>query len=158
LNVSAGILLYRAVAGVTQVLLAHPGGPYWRRKDLGAWSIPKGEIGEGEELLAAALREFAEETGTVLDGSAVLHHGIPLGDVRQSGGKRVIAFAFAQDFDPAAMRSITFEMEWPPRSGRLQHFPEVDRVAWFGPEEAERKMLASQRPFLRRLDALLAGR
>ena len=153
---SAGLLLYRLADATTQVLLVHPGGPFWRRKDAGAWSIPKGEIGATEDALAAALREFAEETGVALDTTATT--GIlPLGDIRQAGGKQVTAFALAGDLDADAIVSNTFETEWPPRSGRMQTFPEVDRAAWFDLPTAHEKILASQRPLLDRLVAMLAG-
>jgi predicted NUDIX family NTP pyrophosphohydrolase len=146
--VSAGILLYRRGGARIEVLLVHPGGPFWRRKDTGAWSIAKGEIAEGEDLLAAALREFHEETGFAAGGTAV-----PLGRVRQTGGKVVHAWAVEGDADPAALESNTFEMEWPPRSGRRQSFPEVDRAAWFDLEEAGRRIIPAQIAFL---DALVA--
>ena len=143
---SAGLLLYRLKNGRLEVLLVHPGGPYWAKKDDGAWSIPKGEYTEGEEPLAAARREFEEETGICPEGEA-----IPLGTIRQPGGKLVTAFAMEGDLDAAAIRSNTFSMEWPPRSGRMQTFPEVDRAGWFGKEEAERKILRGQLPILRAL-------
>lgn len=143
---SAGILPYRKRSGAIEVLLVHPGGPFWRHRDDGAWSIVKGEYAEGEEPEAAARREFAEETGWEAKG--VLE---PLGEIRQAGGKQVIAFALDADFDPETLRSNTFEIEWPPRSGRLQSFPEVDRAAWLGLNRARRKLLAGQHPFLDRL-------
>ena len=143
---SAGLLLYRLKNGQPEVLLVHPGGPYWAKKDDGAWSIPKGEYTEGEEPLAAARREFEEETGICPEGEA-----IPLGTIRQPGGKLVTAFAMEGNLDAAAIRSNTFSMEWPPRSGRMQTFPEVDRAGWFGKEEAERKILRGQLPILRAL-------
>ncbi len=148
---SAGLLLYRLKSGQPEVLLVHPGGPYWAKKDDGAWSIPKGEYTEGEEPLAAARREFEEETGICPEGEA-----IPLGTIRQPGGKLVTAFAMEGDLDAAAIRSNTFSMEWPPRSGRMQTFPEVDRAGWFGKEEAERKILRGQLPILRALWERLA--
>ena len=148
---SAGLLLYRLKNGQPEVLLVHPGGPYWAKKDDGAWSIPKGEYTEGEEPLAAARREFEEETGICPEGEA-----IPLGTIRQPGGKFVTAFAMEGDLDAAAIRSNTFSMEWPPRSGRMQTFPEVDRAGWFGKEEAERKILRGQLPILRALWERLA--
>jgi predicted NUDIX family NTP pyrophosphohydrolase len=151
---SAGILVYDLGEPGLQVLLAHPGGPFWRNKDLGAWMIPKGEIGQLEEPLAAALREFTEETGATLSGDF-----IPLGELQQKGGKQVIAFACRAALDPETFRSNNFEMEWPPRSGRLQSFPEIDRAAWFDMPTAQTKILPSQRPFLDRLaDALQAPR
>jgi predicted NUDIX family NTP pyrophosphohydrolase len=149
---SAGILLYRLRPGGPEVLLVHPGGPFWARKDLGAWSIPKGEVGPDEEPLAAALRELAEETGAALE----LGRLIELGEMRQRSGKRVQAWAAAGDLDAGAVRSNTFELEWPPRSGRVQEFPEVDRAAWFGLEEAAERLLPGQVPLLERLRDSLA--
>jgi len=140
---SAGILLYRWRDGALQVLLVHPGGPYWTRKDLGAWSIPKGEIAAGETPLAAARREFAEETGS--EASAPF---LPVGSCRQRSGKQVYAFAAEGDFDPATLVSNTMTMQWPPRSGQIREFPEVDRAAWFGLDEARRRLLAAQCVFL----------
>ncbi len=134
------------------MLLAHFGGPFWARKDEGAWAIPKGLIEEGESAEQAARREFAEEVGPVPEGPL-----LPLNDVRQKGGKVVTAFALEGDFDPAKLASNSFTVEWPPRSGQMQCFPEVDRVAWFGPTDAEAKILPSQRPILDALAALLAG-
>ena len=148
---SAGLLLYRLKNGQPEVLLVHPGGPDWAKKDDGAWSIPKGEYTEGEEPLAAARREFEEETGICPEGEA-----IPLGTIRQPGGKLVTAFAMEGNLDAAAIRSNTFSMEWPPRSGRMQTFPEVDRAGWFEKEEAERKILRGQLPILRALWERLA--
>jgi predicted NUDIX family NTP pyrophosphohydrolase len=147
-QLSAGILLYRLGPAGCEVLLVHPGGPFWARKDDGAWSIPKGLIDPGEDHAAAARREFLEETGTAPPGDLV-----PLGSHKQPGGKSVIAFALAGELDPAAIRSNTFTMVWPPRSGRQQDFPEIDRAGWFGPDEARRKLLKGQTPIL---DALLA--
>ena len=143
---SAGILLYRRRHGGVEVLLVHPGGPFWASKDDGAWSIPKGAYEPGEEPLAAARREFAEETGGRLDGEAVA-----LGSFRQSAVKTVDAWAVEGDFDPAGLTSNTFAMEWPPRSGRMGEFPEVDRAQWFTPAEAARKILKGQRPILEAL-------
>jgi predicted NUDIX family NTP pyrophosphohydrolase len=145
---SAGILLYRRRDGGIEVLLVHPGGPFWARKDEGAWSIPKGEYAAGEEPLAAAKRELEEETGARPQGEAVA-----LGSFRQSSAKIVDAWAIEGDFDPATLKSNTFTLEWPPRSGKMREVPEVDRAAWFTPEEAERKLLKGQRPIL---EALLA--
>ena len=147
---SAGVLLYRRPGKSLEVLLVHPGGPFWARRDLGAWSIPKGEFDEGEEPAAAARREFAEELGVELEGELSA-----LGEVRQKGGKRVVGFAAEGDFEVTAIRSNTFEMEWPPRSGRKQSFPEIDRAAWFDFEIAREKMIDGQRPFLEWLAALL---
>ncbi len=149
---SAGLLLFRHEAGALLVLLAHPGGPFWRRKDLGAWSIPKGELLAGEDPEAAALREFAEELGAAPAGPLV-----PLGTIVQRGGKRVHAFAAEGDFDVATMRSNTFAMEWPPRSGRMQSFPEVDRAEWFAPEVAREKLLPAQAELIDRLERTLTG-
>lgn len=146
---SAGVLLYR-LAPEIQVLLVHPGGPYWRRKDRGAWQIPKGAIDEGEEPEAAARRELEEEIGLALTGRLT-----PLGEVRQAGGKRVIAFAAESDFDPAAIVSNTFELEWPSRSGKTVAFPEVDAARWMTIPEAREMMLASQQPLLDHLIAAL---
>ena len=137
---SAGILLHRPGADGPEVLLVHPGGPFWARKDLGAWSIPKGEHGDDEEPRACARREFAEETGTALPDGALAD----LGSVRLKSGKRVAAFAAAGDLDAAAVRSNTFELEWPPRSGRTQSFPEIDRAAWFGLDEARARLNPAQ--------------
>lgn len=154
---SAGIVLHRRAAdGRLEVLLVHPGGPFWAKKDAGAWSIPKGEHGEDEEPLAAARREFAEELG-VAPPSPEQSPAQSLGEVRQKGGKVVAAWAVAGDLDPARIVSNTFELEWPPRSGRRQAFPEVDRAAWFGLEEARVKLLAAQTPLLDALGALLGG-
>ena len=150
---SAGLLMYRRAGGKLQVLLAHPGGPFWRAKDDGAWTLPKGEYEAPEEPLDAARREFTEETG--FEASPAF---LPLGEVVQKSGKRILAWAFAGEFDPARQRCNTFEMEWPPRSGRRQSYPEIDRVAWFTLEDARRKMNAAQVPLLERLeDALNAS-
>jgi predicted NUDIX family NTP pyrophosphohydrolase len=143
---SAGILLYKREADGLRVLLAHPGGPFWRNKDAGAWSIPKGEIGDTEDALPAAIREFAEETGVTLAGDFVA-----LGEIKQKGGKTVIAFALEHDLDPSAIVSNTFDIEWPPRSGRRQTFPEIDRVAWFDLDTARDKINAGQAELLDRL-------
>lgn len=149
---SAGILLYRLYEGVPQVLLAHPGGPFWRRRDEGAWMLPKGELQPGEEAEAAARREFEEELGLPATGPL---HG--LGRLRQRGGKWVEAFALEGRFDPAALRSNVFELEWPPHSGRRASFPEIDRVEWFALPQARVKILPSQASLLDRLEALLAN-
>lgn len=148
---SAGILLYRRAASGTDVLLGHPGGPFWRRRDLGAWTVPKGEVTHGEEPEQAARREFEEELGAPATGPLQ-----PLGRVRQRGGKFVDAYALEGEFDPAALRSNVFEIEWPPRSGRIAAFPELDRVAWFAVPEARQRILPSQSTFLDRLEDLLA--
>jgi predicted NUDIX family NTP pyrophosphohydrolase len=140
---SAGVVLYRRRAGRLEVLLVHPGGPFWAKRDDGAWSIPKGEFDAGEDPDAAARREFAEELGIALTTPL-----IPLAPVAQSRGKTVHPFAAEGDVDPAAIRSNTFMLEWPPRSGRMQPFPEVDRVAWFTLDAAHRKIVAGQRPIL----------
>lgn len=142
--ISAGLLLYRTRDGIREVLLAHPGGPFWAKRDDGAWSIPKGEVDEGEDPYAAARREFAEELGAVPpDGDP-----LPLGEVRLKSRKRVVAWALEGDFDPDQLVSMTFEMEWPPRSGRTATFPEVDRAAWFDLETARVKLNAGQVPLL----------
>jgi predicted NUDIX family NTP pyrophosphohydrolase len=147
---SAGFLLHRRTAGALEVLLVHPGGPYWRKKDHGAWSVPKGEYEPGEDPLEVARREFEEELGSVPpDGSA-----IPLGEVTQAGGKVVTAWAQEGDLDVTGVHSNTFEMEWPPRSGRKQEFPEVDEAAWFPIPEAREKLNRGQQPFLDRLIAV----
>jgi predicted NUDIX family NTP pyrophosphohydrolase len=145
--ISAGLLLYRLRDGAPQVLLVHPGGPFWARKDEGAWSIPKGEHGADEAPQAAAIRELAEELGTTLE----LGDLTDLGEVRQRGGKLVRGFAAEGDFDPDTLHSNTFEMEWPPRSGKRQEFPEVDRAQWFDPETAREKINPAQSAFLDRL-------
>jgi len=150
---SAGILLYRLIGGSLEVLLVHPGGPYWRRRDRGAWQIPKGDIVTGESTEAAALREAQEELGTALQGTLV-----PMGRLRQAGGKIVEGFALEQDLDTAAIVSNCFEIEWPPRSGRRQSFPEFEAAQWFTVAEAEAIMLPSQQPFLDRLADYLALR
>ena len=139
-NSAAGILLYREVrGGGVEVLLVHPGGPFWAKKDDAAWSIPKGLTDEGEPLLAAARREFAEETGMVPEGEF-----IDLGEFRQASGKRISAFALRGDFDPAQLKSNLFSLEWPPKSGKLVEFPEVDRAAWFDVATALRKATKGQ--------------
>jgi predicted NUDIX family NTP pyrophosphohydrolase len=140
---SAGLLLYRHRAEGLEVLLVHPGGPLWARKDDGAWSIPKGEFEDAEDPLLAGKREFEEETGARPNGEF-----IPLEPLKQPGGKLVYAWAVGADFDPATLQSNTFSMEWPPRSGRHSDFPEVDRAAWFGMDEARRKILRGQAGFL----------
>jgi predicted NUDIX family NTP pyrophosphohydrolase len=152
-TLSAGILLYRRpTPGTVEVLLVHPGGPYWAKKDDGAWSIPKGMINPGEEELTAARREFGEETGGTADGAAV-----EIGRFRQPAGKVVVAFAVEGDFDLASFHSNSFTMEWPPRSGRMQQFLEADRAAWFTPDAAVKKLLPGQAPAVPALLKLLAG-
>jgi predicted NUDIX family NTP pyrophosphohydrolase len=146
---SAGILLYRRGDGGPEVLLVHPGGPFWAKKDLGAWSIPKGEHDEGEDARACALREFAEELGSAPAPGELEE----LGSVRQKAGKIVQAWALEGDLDPEGLRSNTFTMEWPPRSGRMREFPEVDRAAWFGLEAARERINPAQAAFLDRLAA-----
>jgi predicted NUDIX family NTP pyrophosphohydrolase len=148
---SAGIMLWRRRDGRLEVLLAHNGGPFWAKKDLGHWTVPKGEAEPGEELEAVARREFAEETGHDLPDAPLIH----LGEIRQKSGKLVTAWAVEGDLDPAAAVSNTFEIEWPPRSGRTQLFPEIDRVEWFDPREARRRLKAAQVPFLDRLEEAL---
>jgi predicted NUDIX family NTP pyrophosphohydrolase len=150
---SAGILLYRRRDDRLEVLLVHPGGPLWARRDAGVWSIPKGEYGDDEEPLAAARREFAEELGMPApDGEA-----LDLGEIRQKSGKRVRAWALAGDLDADQVQSNTFAMQWPPRSGRTQEFPEVDRAQWFGWAEAREKLNPAQVEFLDRLSDILEG-
>jgi predicted NUDIX family NTP pyrophosphohydrolase len=148
---SVGILMHKRLDGQRFVLLVHPGGPFWRGKDLGAWSIPKGEPEPGEDFEATARREFAEELGTAPEGPL-----LPLGRIRQRGGKAVTAFAIAGDLDVSRARSSEFELEWPPRSGRIQSFPEVDRAEWFDLTTARHKILEAQRPLLDRLEEILA--
>jgi predicted NUDIX family NTP pyrophosphohydrolase len=140
---SAGLLMFRKSSPGLEVLLVHPGGPFWARKDLGAWSIPKGEVGPGEEPLEAAVREFEEETGI---RSTPPYRSLP--PVRQAGGKVILAWAFEGDCDAEKLRSNTFLMEWPPNSGRMEEFPEVDRAGWFTLEEARLKINPAQAAFL----------
>jgi len=143
---SAGILLFRFNNAALEVLLVHPGGPYWANKDAGAWSIPKGEHSDGEDALTAAKREFAEETGVNAEGEF-----LPLGEVRQAGGKIVQVWALKGDLDPLLIRSNTFTLEWPPMSGSAREFPEVDSAGWFLIPVAKQKLLFGQREFLARL-------
>jgi predicted NUDIX family NTP pyrophosphohydrolase len=152
-KLSAGLLMFRRTADSVEVLLVHPGGPFWARKDLASWSLPKGEHLESEDAFSAAKREFQEETGILPDG-----HFIPLGQIRQPSGKLVTAWAFEGDCDPAAMRSNLFSMEWPKGSGRMQEFPEVDRGEWFALAIARQKILKGQLGFLERLAAHLASK
>jgi predicted NUDIX family NTP pyrophosphohydrolase len=150
-QLSAGILAYRRSDDVIAVLLVHPGGPFWRNKDDGAWSIPKGEIGATEDPEAAARREFTEELGP----SATIGPLRSLGEVVQRGGKRVMAFAGEGDFDPGKLASNSFEIEWPPHSGRMQAFPEVDRAEWYDLETAKTKILSGQIDPLDRVEEVL---
>lgn len=147
---SAGILLYRLQIAQLQVLLVHPGGPFWAKKDLGVWTIPKGEVQEGEDALEAAKREFLEETGKAVTGKCR-----PLTPVKQNSGKQVQAWAVEGDFDVSRLQSNTFEMPWPPRSGKTAVFPEVDKAQWFSPEEALVKILPGQQALIRELQQLL---
>ena len=150
---SAGVLMYRRAGLRLEVLLVHPGGPYWRRKEEGAWSIPKGEMDADEDAQDAARREFTEETGIALPGPLE-----PLGEIRQRGGKRVLGFAVEGDIDAHAIKSNIFEIEWPPKGGKMQTFPEIDRAEWFDLPTAHAKILESQRPFLDRLAERLGYR
>jgi predicted NUDIX family NTP pyrophosphohydrolase len=152
-NVSAGILAYRRAKGALEVLLVHPGGPFWRNKDKGAWSIPKGEIDATEDPERAALREFTEELGP----TAAIGPLNAMGEIRQRGGKRVIAFCGEGDFDPVKLSSNTFEIEWPARSGRRQSFPEVDRAEWYDLESAKEKILSGQIELIERLSKAVIG-
>ena len=150
MTTSAGLIVFRERDGVLEVLLGHMGGPFWARRDEGAWSIPKGECDEGEEPLAAARREFREELGHAPPEGPLLE----LGEIRQRSGKIVIAFAVEGDFDPATIDPGTCELEWPPRSGRMQTFPEIDRVAWFDVATAKPKLVRGQAKLLDRLASL----
>lgn len=150
---SAGILLYRMRSRAIQVLLVHPGGSFWAKKDDGAWSIPKGEYDEGADALEAAEREFLEETGFKVHGATV-----PLMPLRQPSGKVISVWAVEGDIDAALIRSINFRMEWPPKSGKLQEFPEVDRAEWFSLTTAHRKILPGQRPFLAQLEQMIQNK
>jgi len=150
---SAGLLMYRIRGGVPEVLLVHLGGPLWAKKDSGAWSIPKGELAANEDALSAAKREFTEELGTLPEGEFV-----PLGEIHQKGGKTVVALAFECDCDPAAIRSNTFTMEWPPRSGKKREFPEVDRAQFFAIAVAKKKINPAQAELLSRLERDLSKR
>lgn len=146
---SAGLLLYRLRNGVPEIFLVHPGGPFWAKKDAGSWTIPKGEFSEEEDPLEAAKREFFEETGTVIDGKF-----LALKSIKQKSGKIVHCWAVERDIDPSKIKSNTFEIEWPPKSGKRQSFPEVDRGAWFSVAEAKEKILEAQIPFI---DELFPG-
>jgi len=150
---SSGILLWRKREGCLEVLLAHQGGPFWAKKDLGHWTIPKGEVEPGEEFEAVARREFAEETGHDAPDQPL----IALGEITQKSGKLVLGWAVEGDLDPSTAVSNTYELEWPPHSGVLQTFPEIDRVEWFKLEQARRRLKAAQVPFLDRLEAALAA-
>lgn len=150
---SAGILMYRRHGGGIEVMIAHPGGPYWRNKHEGAWSVPKGEIDGGEDAMATAIREFAEETGHRVTADEL----IALGSIRQRSGKVVYAWAVEGDLDPEELQSNPFSIEWPPRSGRMQEFPEVDAFAWASPDEAARLLNPAQVAFVTRLVATLVG-
>jgi predicted NUDIX family NTP pyrophosphohydrolase len=149
MQISAGLLAFRRREGI-EVLLAHPGGPFWRKKDDGAWTIPKGLVEPGDDLVATARREFTEETNLTASGDM-----IPLAPVNQKNGKAVHAFAFEADFDLGGFASNTFELEWPPKSGRRQHFPEIDRIAYFPLPTAATKLIAYQRPLLHELEQRL---
>jgi predicted NUDIX family NTP pyrophosphohydrolase len=146
-KLSAGILLFRRRPTSVEVMLVHPGGPFWAKKDLGAWSIPKGLVDEGEDLLAAAKREFQEETGMPVEGEC-----LELGGHKQPGGKTIVAWALEGDFDPTSLKSNTFAIEWPPRSGRMAEFPEVDRAAWYSIDEALDKIIKGQRSIIAALE------
>jgi len=148
---SAGLLMYRRRGAEVEVLLAHPGGPFWAARDAASWTLPKGAVDEGEDPLAAAQREFNEETGFTARPPFRL-----LGELKQKSGKRITAWAFEGDGDPRELKSNLFEMEWPPRSGRMQSFPEVDRVEWFTLAQARRKLLPGQAPFLDALEGVVA--
>ena len=148
---SAGILMYRGEGDALELLLVHPGGPFWAKKDLGAWSIPKGEYDTGEDPLAVAKREFEEELGAAPPDGDYQR----LGEIAQPSRKVITAFAVEGDFDPAMLKSNSFELEWPPKSGRKQSFAEVDRAEWFAPDEAREKILPGQSDFIERLLALI---
>ncbi len=150
LKISAGLIMYRIRGDKPEILLGHPGGPFWAKKDLGAWSIPKGEVARGEDPLETAKREFQEELGMKPEGTF-----LPLGTITQKGGKQVEAWAFEGDCDPATLKSNTFKLEWPPRSGKMQEFPEVDRAAFFDMEEAKRRINSAQAELLAELDGRL---
>lgn len=152
-RISAGLLMYRLHDGKLQVLLAHPGGPFFKNKDDGAWTIPKGEVDSGEDLLETAKREFKEETGVTPNGPF-----IELSPVTQKGGKIVHAWAFEGDCDPGAIVSNTFTMEWPPKSGRQMEFPEIDRAEFFGVEAAKRKIKAAQGALIEEVEKIVKGR
>jgi len=154
MQVSAGLLMYRLEENqnLLEVLLVHPGGPYWKRRDAGVWTIPKGNVDAGEDILAAAIREFTEETGLVPEGPF-----ISLGEITQRSGKRVHGWAFRGTCDPGSIRSNTFEIEWPPKSGRRESFPEVDKAAFFTVARARQKILPAEEPFVNRLEQEIAS-
>jgi predicted NUDIX family NTP pyrophosphohydrolase len=151
-RISAGLLMYRTHSGNLQVLLAHPGGPFFKNKDDGSWTVPKGEVEEGEDLLSTAQREFKEETGIAPNGPF-----IQLMPIKQKGGKIVHAWGFEGDFDPRTIVSNTFKLEWPPKSGRLVEFPEIDRAEFFGVPAAKQKLKAAQIPLIEELEAIVMG-
>jgi predicted NUDIX family NTP pyrophosphohydrolase len=151
-KLSAGLLMFRRSRGL-ELLLVHPGGPFFRDRDEGSWSIPKGEVEDGVEPLAAAMREFSEETGAAVPAGEL----VPLGEVRQKGGKRVVVWAVEGSLEPSAVKSNTFEMEWPPRSGKRERFPEIDRADFFPPELARRKLNPAQAELVDRLEKKLVG-
>jgi predicted NUDIX family NTP pyrophosphohydrolase len=151
-KLSAGILMFRKRESTLQLFLVHPGGPFWRNKDAGAWSIPKGEYEEGEKPLDAAKREFLEETGIEADGEF-----LPLGEIKQPSGKVITAWALEGDCEPSAVRSNMFSMEWPPKSGRQQEFPEVDRADWFTANEAKERIVKGQTGLIDRVVALISS-
>lgn len=151
-QISAGLLLYKLEQSELQILLVHPGGPFFRNKDAGAWTIPKGEVQEGEDLLATACREFTEETDVALSGAF-----LPLTPIKQKSGKVVHAWAVAGNFNPSHLKSNTFQLEWPPKSGKLAEFPEVDRAAWFTLEQAKEKINAAQLSLVEELATKLAA-
>ncbi|HEY5206137.1 MAG TPA: NUDIX domain-containing protein [Roseiarcus sp.] len=150
-KLSAGILLFRHRPAGLEVMLAHPGGPFWAKKDFGAWSIPKGLVDQGEDLLEAAKREFLEETGMPVEGAF-----LNLGAHKQPGGKTIAAWACEGDFDPALLKSNTFTLEWPPRSGRIVEFPEIDRAEWYAIDEAFIRINRGQKPIIAALEASVA--
>jgi len=152
-KISAGLLLFRRRGSDLEIFLVHPGGPLWAKKDAGAWSLPKGEIAEGEEPLEAAKREFTEETGLKVSGEF-----LPLGAVEQAGGKIVQAWAIEADCDPAQIKSNLFALEWPPKSGRKQQFPEIDRAQWFTPAEARQRIIPAQAGFIDQLLSLTGAK
>ncbi len=152
-KISAGLLLFRRRGGELEIFLVHPGGPFWAKKNAGAWSLPKGEIAENEDALEAAKREFAEETGFKINGEF-----LPLEPIKQSGGKVVRAWAIEADCDPTQVRSNLFTMEWPPKSGRKQQFPEIDRAQWFTAAEARKRIVAAQAGLIDQLLSLLGAK